>query len=92
MPVICEKPLPILNGLVEGKSYNYGDIISYTCLPGFELQVHYFLLIHFSKVLSYVRLLEQLTVSRQGNTLNKWPLDLVVKTNEFSGNKVHIIL
>uniref|UniRef100_A0A8C1SDC7 Sushi, von Willebrand factor type A, EGF and pentraxin domain-containing protein 1 n=1 Tax=Cyprinus carpio TaxID=7962 RepID=A0A8C1SDC7_CYPCA len=42
VPVICEKPLPILNGLVEGKSYNYGDVISYTCLPGFELQVHYF--------------------------------------------------
>uniref|UniRef100_A0A8C2AYQ9 Sushi, von Willebrand factor type A, EGF and pentraxin domain-containing protein 1 n=1 Tax=Cyprinus carpio TaxID=7962 RepID=A0A8C2AYQ9_CYPCA len=42
VPVICEKPLPIINGLVEGKSYNYGDIISYTCLPGFELQVHYF--------------------------------------------------
>uniref|UniRef100_A0A8C1SBI8 Sushi, von Willebrand factor type A, EGF and pentraxin domain-containing protein 1 n=1 Tax=Cyprinus carpio TaxID=7962 RepID=A0A8C1SBI8_CYPCA len=38
VPVICEKPLPILNGLVEGKSYNYGDVISYTCLPGFELQ------------------------------------------------------
>ncbi|XP_067257599.1 sushi, von Willebrand factor type A, EGF and pentraxin domain-containing protein 1 isoform X2 [Chanodichthys erythropterus] len=38
VPVICEKPLPIPNGLVEGKSYNYGDIISYTCLPGFELQ------------------------------------------------------
>uniref|UniRef100_A0A8C1JVU7 Sushi, von Willebrand factor type A, EGF and pentraxin domain-containing protein 1 n=1 Tax=Cyprinus carpio TaxID=7962 RepID=A0A8C1JVU7_CYPCA len=38
VPVICEKPLPIINGLVEGKSYNYGDIISYTCLPGFELQ------------------------------------------------------
>ncbi|XP_051576791.1 sushi, von Willebrand factor type A, EGF and pentraxin domain-containing protein 1 isoform X5 [Myxocyprinus asiaticus] len=37
VPVICEKPLPILNGFVEGKSYNYGDIISYTCLPGFEL-------------------------------------------------------
>lgn len=42
VPVICEKPLPIINGLVEGKSYNYGDVISYTCLPGFELQVQYF--------------------------------------------------
>ncbi|XP_055055760.2 sushi, von Willebrand factor type A, EGF and pentraxin domain-containing protein 1 isoform X1 [Misgurnus anguillicaudatus] len=38
VPVICEKPLPILNGLLEGKSYDYGDIISYTCLKGFELQ------------------------------------------------------
>uniref|UniRef100_A0A8C1JXS3 Sushi, von Willebrand factor type A, EGF and pentraxin domain-containing protein 1 n=1 Tax=Cyprinus carpio TaxID=7962 RepID=A0A8C1JXS3_CYPCA len=37
VPVICEKPLPIINGLVEGKSYNYGDIISYTCLPGLSL-------------------------------------------------------
>ncbi|XP_056124585.1 sushi, von Willebrand factor type A, EGF and pentraxin domain-containing protein 1 isoform X2 [Rhinichthys klamathensis goyatoka] len=38
VPVICEKPLAIINGLVEGKSYNYGDIISHTCLPGFEIQ------------------------------------------------------
>ncbi|KAL0189248.1 hypothetical protein M9458_016347, partial [Cirrhinus mrigala] len=38
VPVICEKPLPILNGLVEGKSNNYGDIISYSCLSGFEIQ------------------------------------------------------
>lgn len=47
VPVICEKPLAILNGLVEGKSYNYGDIISHTCLPGFEIQVRIYLSIHF---------------------------------------------
>ncbi|XP_017574246.1 sushi, von Willebrand factor type A, EGF and pentraxin domain-containing protein 1 isoform X1 [Pygocentrus nattereri] len=38
VPVICEKPLPLLHGNIEGKSYNYGDMVMYTCLPGFELQ------------------------------------------------------
>uniref|UniRef100_A0A671PAW8 Sushi, von Willebrand factor type A, EGF and pentraxin domain-containing protein 1 n=1 Tax=Sinocyclocheilus anshuiensis TaxID=1608454 RepID=A0A671PAW8_9TELE len=33
VPVICEKLLPILNGLVEGKSYNYRDIIRVSCGP-----------------------------------------------------------
>ncbi|XP_030635356.1 LOW QUALITY PROTEIN: sushi, von Willebrand factor type A, EGF and pentraxin domain-containing protein 1 [Chanos chanos] len=36
--VVCEKPNPVLHGNVEGESYNYGDMIMYTCLPGFELQ------------------------------------------------------
>ncbi|XP_056610750.1 sushi, von Willebrand factor type A, EGF and pentraxin domain-containing protein 1 isoform X1 [Triplophysa dalaica] len=38
VPVICENPIPILNGLLEGKNYNHGDIISYSCLKGFELK------------------------------------------------------
>ncbi|GAA6109550.1 sushi, von Willebrand factor type A, EGF and pentraxin domain-containing protein 1 isoform X1 [Tachysurus ichikawai] len=39
-PVIFEKPLPILHGNIKGDNYNYGDMIVYTCVPGFELQGH----------------------------------------------------
>ncbi|XP_072543610.1 sushi, von Willebrand factor type A, EGF and pentraxin domain-containing protein 1 isoform X2 [Salminus brasiliensis] len=38
VPVICDKPHPLLHGNIEGLSYNYGDMVMYTCLPGFELQ------------------------------------------------------
>nr|XP_015802266.2 sushi, von Willebrand factor type A, EGF and pentraxin domain-containing protein 1 isoform X3 [Nothobranchius furzeri] len=36
--VVCEKPPPLLHGVVEGDSYNYGDFILYSCLPGFEMK------------------------------------------------------
>ncbi|XP_056156472.1 LOW QUALITY PROTEIN: sushi, von Willebrand factor type A, EGF and pentraxin domain-containing protein 1 [Lampris incognitus] len=37
-PVVCEKPRPLLHGVVEGDSYNYGDMVMYSCLPGFDLK------------------------------------------------------
>lgn len=37
--VMCEKPPPLLHGLVEGDSYNYGDFVMYSCLPGFDMKV-----------------------------------------------------
>ncbi|XP_019713979.1 sushi, von Willebrand factor type A, EGF and pentraxin domain-containing protein 1 isoform X2 [Hippocampus comes] len=37
-PVVCAKPPPLLNGLREGDSYNYGDFVLYSCLPGFEIK------------------------------------------------------
>ena len=37
--VVCEKPLPLLHGVTEGDSYNYGDFVMYSCLPGFEMKV-----------------------------------------------------
>uniref|UniRef100_A0A1A7X820 Sushi, von Willebrand factor type A, EGF and pentraxin domain containing 1 n=2 Tax=Iconisemion striatum TaxID=60296 RepID=A0A1A7X820_9TELE len=36
--VVCEKPPPLLHGVVEGDSYNYGDFILYSCLPDFEMK------------------------------------------------------
>ncbi|XP_041840984.1 sushi, von Willebrand factor type A, EGF and pentraxin domain-containing protein 1 isoform X2 [Melanotaenia boesemani] len=36
--VVCEKPLPLLHGVIEGYSYNYGDFVQYSCLPGFEIK------------------------------------------------------
>uniref|UniRef100_A0A8C4EAZ8 Sushi, von Willebrand factor type A, EGF and pentraxin domain-containing protein 1 n=1 Tax=Dicentrarchus labrax TaxID=13489 RepID=A0A8C4EAZ8_DICLA len=37
--VVCEKPPPLLHGITEGDSYNYGDFVMYSCLPGFGLQL-----------------------------------------------------
>lgn len=37
--VMCKKPAPLLHGIIEGDSYNYGDFILYSCLPGFEMKV-----------------------------------------------------
>ncbi|XP_068164048.1 sushi, von Willebrand factor type A, EGF and pentraxin domain-containing protein 1 isoform X1 [Antennarius striatus] len=36
--VVCEKPPPLLHGVTEGDSYNYGDFIMYSCLPGFSMK------------------------------------------------------
>nr|XP_057922474.1 sushi, von Willebrand factor type A, EGF and pentraxin domain-containing protein 1 isoform X2 [Doryrhamphus excisus] len=36
--VVCEKPPPLLHGVTEGESYNYGDFVMYSCLPGFEIK------------------------------------------------------
>uniref|UniRef100_A0A667ZKN9 Sushi, von Willebrand factor type A, EGF and pentraxin domain-containing protein 1 n=1 Tax=Myripristis murdjan TaxID=586833 RepID=A0A667ZKN9_9TELE len=36
--VVCEKPPPLLHGISEGDSYNYGDIVTYSCLPGFDMK------------------------------------------------------
>uniref|UniRef100_A0A8B9JCB5 Sushi, von Willebrand factor type A, EGF and pentraxin domain-containing protein 1 n=1 Tax=Astyanax mexicanus TaxID=7994 RepID=A0A8B9JCB5_ASTMX len=36
--VFCDKPHPLLHGIIKGESYSYGDTVTYTCLPGFELQ------------------------------------------------------
>ncbi|XP_067379775.1 sushi, von Willebrand factor type A, EGF and pentraxin domain-containing protein 1 isoform X2 [Channa argus] len=36
--VVCEKPLSVLHGITEGDSYNYGDFVIYSCLPGFDLK------------------------------------------------------
>ncbi|XP_062305372.1 sushi, von Willebrand factor type A, EGF and pentraxin domain-containing protein 1 isoform X1 [Osmerus eperlanus] len=36
--VLCQKPLPLLNGIAEGDGYSYGDIILYSCLPGFDMK------------------------------------------------------
>ncbi|XP_008281602.1 sushi, von Willebrand factor type A, EGF and pentraxin domain-containing protein 1 [Stegastes partitus] len=36
--VVCEKPPPFLHGLIEGDSYNYGDFVMYSCLPGFDMK------------------------------------------------------
>uniref|UniRef100_H3D8L5 Sushi, von Willebrand factor type A, EGF and pentraxin domain containing 1 n=1 Tax=Tetraodon nigroviridis TaxID=99883 RepID=H3D8L5_TETNG len=37
-PVVCEKPPPLLQGVTEGESYNYGDFVMYSCLPGFTMK------------------------------------------------------
>lgn len=37
--VVCEKPPPLLQGVTEGDSYNYGDVVMYSCLPGFTMKV-----------------------------------------------------
>lgn len=37
--VVCEKPPPLLHGVVEGDNYNYGDFVMYHCLPGFFMKV-----------------------------------------------------
>uniref|UniRef100_A0A672YPJ6 Sushi, von Willebrand factor type A, EGF and pentraxin domain-containing protein 1 n=1 Tax=Sphaeramia orbicularis TaxID=375764 RepID=A0A672YPJ6_9TELE len=39
--VVCEKPPPLLHGIIEGDSYNYGDFVMYSCLPGFDLKVQF---------------------------------------------------
>ncbi|KAM4536515.1 sushi, von Willebrand factor type A, EGF and pentraxin domain-containing protein 1 [Odontesthes bonariensis] len=36
--VECGKPLPLLNGVIEGDSYSYGDFVLYSCLPGFYMK------------------------------------------------------
>ncbi|XP_015258797.1 PREDICTED: sushi, von Willebrand factor type A, EGF and pentraxin domain-containing protein 1 isoform X1 [Cyprinodon variegatus] len=36
--VVCEKPSLLLHGIMEGDSYNYGDFVLYSCLPGFDLK------------------------------------------------------
>nr|XP_033465702.1 sushi, von Willebrand factor type A, EGF and pentraxin domain-containing protein 1 isoform X2 [Epinephelus lanceolatus] len=36
--VVCAKPPPLLHGVTEGDSYNYGDFIMYSCLPGFDMK------------------------------------------------------
>ncbi|XP_074480016.1 sushi, von Willebrand factor type A, EGF and pentraxin domain-containing protein 1 isoform X1 [Sebastes fasciatus] len=36
--VVCEKPPPLLHGVAEGDSYNYGDFVMYSCLPGFDMK------------------------------------------------------
>ncbi|XP_052315764.1 sushi, von Willebrand factor type A, EGF and pentraxin domain-containing protein 1 isoform X2 [Oncorhynchus keta] len=36
--VVCEKPPLLPHGITEGDSYSYGDIVLYTCLPGFEMK------------------------------------------------------
>ncbi|CAJ1086014.1 sushi%2C von Willebrand factor type A, EGF and pentraxin domain-containing protein 1 [Xyrichtys novacula] len=36
--VVCEKPPPLLHGVTEGESYNYGDFVMYSCLPGFDMK------------------------------------------------------
>ncbi|XP_026208552.1 sushi, von Willebrand factor type A, EGF and pentraxin domain-containing protein 1 isoform X2 [Anabas testudineus] len=36
--VVCEKPPPVDYGVIEGDSYNYGDFVMYSCLPGFDLK------------------------------------------------------
>ncbi|KAK1890334.1 Sushi von Willebrand factor type A EGF and pentraxin domain containing protein 1, partial [Dissostichus eleginoides] len=36
--VFCEKPPPLLHGVSEGDSYNYGDFVMYSCLPGFDMK------------------------------------------------------
>lgn len=37
--VVCEKPHPLLHGVTEGDSFNYGDSVLYSCLPGFDMKV-----------------------------------------------------
>lgn len=37
--MVCEKPPPLLQGVTEGESYNYGDFVMYSCLPGFTMKV-----------------------------------------------------
>ncbi|CAB1421446.1 unnamed protein product [Pleuronectes platessa] len=36
--VVCERPPPLLHGVTEGDSYNYGDFVVYSCLPGFDMK------------------------------------------------------
>ncbi|XP_023804740.1 sushi, von Willebrand factor type A, EGF and pentraxin domain-containing protein 1 isoform X3 [Oryzias latipes] len=36
--VVCEKPPPLLHGVIKGDSYNYGDLVLYSCLPGFDMK------------------------------------------------------
>ncbi|XP_040039010.2 sushi, von Willebrand factor type A, EGF and pentraxin domain-containing protein 1 isoform X1 [Gasterosteus aculeatus] len=35
---VCEKPHPLLHGVTEGDSFNYGDSVLYSCLPGFDMK------------------------------------------------------
>ncbi|XP_029026032.1 sushi, von Willebrand factor type A, EGF and pentraxin domain-containing protein 1 isoform X4 [Betta splendens] len=37
-PVVCKKPPPVDHGFIKGDSYNYGDLVMYSCLPGFDLK------------------------------------------------------
>ncbi len=37
--VVCGKPPPLLHGVTEGDSFNYGDFVMYSCLPGFSMKV-----------------------------------------------------
>ncbi|XP_061133183.1 sushi, von Willebrand factor type A, EGF and pentraxin domain-containing protein 1 isoform X1 [Syngnathus typhle] len=37
-PTACDAPPPLADGVREGDSYNYGDVVTYSCLPGFEIQ------------------------------------------------------
>ncbi len=37
--VVCRKPPPLPHGVTEGDSYNYGDFVIYSCLPGFSMKV-----------------------------------------------------
>lgn len=37
-PVVCDKPRPLSHGVTEGNSYGYGDIVTYSCLPGYEME------------------------------------------------------
>ncbi|KAM6949553.1 LOW QUALITY PROTEIN: sushi, von Willebrand factor type A, EGF and pentraxin domain-containing protein 1 [Aplochiton taeniatus] len=36
--VRCDQPPPVPHGITEGDSYNYGDIVMYTCLPGYNMK------------------------------------------------------
>ncbi|XP_028329615.1 sushi, von Willebrand factor type A, EGF and pentraxin domain-containing protein 1 isoform X2 [Gouania willdenowi] len=36
--VTCEKPPPVPHGVTEGDSYNYGDFIVFSCLPGYDIK------------------------------------------------------
>ncbi|KAK9524849.1 hypothetical protein VZT92_017214 [Zoarces viviparus] len=36
--VVCERPPPLLHGVAEGDNYNYGDFVTYSCLPGFDMK------------------------------------------------------
>ncbi|KAI1888388.1 hypothetical protein AGOR_G00184630 [Albula goreensis] len=38
IPVSCGKPLPLHHGNIEGDSFNYGDVVTYKCLPGYQIQ------------------------------------------------------
>ncbi|KAJ8008467.1 hypothetical protein DPEC_G00105120 [Dallia pectoralis] len=35
---MCGKPRPLSNGITEGDSDSYGDMVMYTCLSGFEMK------------------------------------------------------
>ncbi|XP_061566532.1 sushi, von Willebrand factor type A, EGF and pentraxin domain-containing protein 1 isoform X1 [Cololabis saira] len=35
---VCEKPLSLLHGVIEGEGYNYGAVVLYSCLPGYEMK------------------------------------------------------
>ncbi|XP_063042299.1 sushi, von Willebrand factor type A, EGF and pentraxin domain-containing protein 1 isoform X3 [Engraulis encrasicolus] len=38
LPVTCEESPPILHGNAEGKGQDYGDMVIYSCLPGFVIK------------------------------------------------------